>query len=82
MRLEGGKSATHVSDTQGDLPSLSSVALTQLSKQAEVTWGALQEYGVTLARWKNTIEMRRKYEPELGTLDYWVVVARPGPVVT
>ena len=26
-----------------------------------------------LARWKNTTEMRRKYEPELGTLDYWVV---------
>ena len=42
---------------------------------------ALQEYGVTLARWKNTTEMRRKYEPELGTLDYWVVVASPEPVV-
>ncbi|CAK0775047.1 hypothetical protein CVIRNUC_004228 [Coccomyxa viridis] len=41
-----------------------------------------KEYGVTLARWKNTTEMRRKYEPELGTLDYWVVVASPKPVVT
>lgn len=34
-----------------------------------------------LARWKNTGEMRRKYEPELGTLDYWVVVAHPMSVI-
>ncbi|CAL8461666.1 g1197 [Coccomyxa elongata] len=40
-----------------------------------------KEYGVQLARWKNTAEMRRKYEPELGTLDYWVVVAHPMSVI-
>ena len=57
-------------------------SLAQCPALASSTQTAVQEYGVTLARWKNTTEMRRKYEPELGTLDYWVVVATPEPVVT
>ena len=80
MRLAGEESAAHVERSQGDLaPSLCTVGHAVSGGSMCGTQTALQEYGVTLARWKNTTEMRRKYEPELGTLDYWVVVASPEP---